>query len=47
MKSVIICDMEGWIEIFNKGVEEMFGYFVDEVIGKEWVFVFFLGEIVF
>ncbi|WP_425422616.1 UbiA family prenyltransferase [Phaeodactylibacter xiamenensis] len=46
MKSVITCDMEGRIETFNKGAEEMFGYPADEVIGKERVSVFSPGEIV-
>jgi len=46
MKSVITCDMEGRIETFNKGAEQMFGYSADEVIGKERVSVFSPGEIV-
>jgi 1,4-dihydroxy-2-naphthoate octaprenyltransferase len=46
MKSVITCDMEGRIETFNKGAENMFGYAADEVIGKERVSVFSPGEIV-
>lgn len=46
MKSVITCDMEGRIETFSKGAEELFGYRADEVIGKERVSVFSPGEIV-
>lgn len=46
MKSVITCDMEGRIETFNKGAEELFGYRAAEVVGKERVSVFSPGEIV-
>jgi 1,4-dihydroxy-2-naphthoate octaprenyltransferase len=46
MKSVIICDMEGRIEKFTKGAEDIFGYTAEEVVGKERVSVFSLGEIV-
>lgn len=46
MKSVIICDMEGRIEKFTKGAEEIFGYTAEEVVGKERVSVFSPGEIV-
>lgn len=46
MKSVITCDMEGIIETFNRGAEEVFGYKKEEVIGKERVSVFSPGEIV-
>ncbi len=46
MKSVITCDMEGRIETFNKGAEELFGYSTEEVVGKERVSVFSPGEIV-
>jgi len=31
-KSVITSDMEGRIETFNKGAEEIFGYEAEEVI---------------
>jgi PAS domain S-box-containing protein len=34
VKSVIVCDMEGRIETFNKGAEEIFGYSPEEVIHK-------------
>jgi 1,4-dihydroxy-2-naphthoate octaprenyltransferase len=46
MKSVITCDMEGRIETFSQGAEEMFGYPAEEIIGKERVSVFSPGEIV-
>lgn len=46
MKSVITCDMEGRIETFSQGAEELFGYRAGEVIGKERVSVFSPGEIV-
>lgn len=46
MKSVITCDMEGRIETFSKGAEELFGYSAEEVVGKERVSVFSPGEIV-
>lgn len=46
MKSVITCDMEGIIETFNRGAEEVFGYKKEEVIGKQRVSVFSPGEIV-
>jgi 1,4-dihydroxy-2-naphthoate octaprenyltransferase len=46
MKSVITCDMEGIIETFNKGAEEIFGYDKEELIGKKRVSLFSPGEIV-
>lgn len=46
MKSVITCDMEGRIETFSKGAEQLFGYRAEEVIGKERVSVFSPGEVV-
>ncbi|NIO43836.1 MAG: PAS domain S-box protein, partial [Burkholderiales bacterium] len=46
LKSVITADMEGRIETFNKGAEEIFGYSADEVIGKKRVSVFSPGLIV-
>jgi 1,4-dihydroxy-2-naphthoate polyprenyltransferase len=46
MKSVITCDMEGRIETFNKGAEQMFGYTADEVINRIRVSAFSPGEIV-
>ena len=43
IKSVITCDMEGRIETFNKGAEDLFGYQAEEVIGKKRVSVFSPG----
>ena len=42
-KSVITCDLEGRIETFNHGAEEIFGYQKDEVIGKKRVSLFSPG----
>jgi PAS domain-containing protein len=33
-KGVITCDLEGRIETYNQGAEEIFGYIAEEVIGK-------------
>jgi 1,4-dihydroxy-2-naphthoate octaprenyltransferase len=46
LKSVITCDLEGRIETFNKGAEQVFGYRPEEVIGKKRVSVFSPGLIV-
>ena len=46
MKSVITCDLEGRIETFNEGAEELFGYEADEVIGEERVSLFSPGLVV-
>jgi 1,4-dihydroxy-2-naphthoate octaprenyltransferase len=43
LKSVITCDMEGRIETFNQGAEQIFGYRADEVIGKKRVSLFSPG----
>lgn len=45
-KSVITCDLEGRIETYNKGAEEIFGYRAEEVIGKKRVSLFSPGQIV-
>jgi 1,4-dihydroxy-2-naphthoate polyprenyltransferase len=45
-KSVIVCDMEGRIETFNKGAEEIFGYSPEEVINNRRVSLFSPGLIV-
>jgi len=45
-KSVITCDMEGRIETFGDGSEQMFGYTKEEVIGKKRVSLFSPGQIV-
>ena len=34
IKSIITCDLDGKIETFSKGAEELFGYSADEIIGK-------------
>ena len=44
--SIITCDMEGRIETFGKGAEEIFGYTADEVIMKKRVSVFSPGNVV-
>ena len=44
--SVITCDLEGRIETFSTGAEEMFGYTADEVIGKKRVSIFSPGLVV-
>ena len=46
VKSVITCDLEGRIETFNKGAEQIFGYRADEVIGKKRVSLFSPGQVV-
>lgn len=44
--SVITCDMEGRIETFNEGAQQIFGYAPSEVIGKKRVSLFSPGEVV-
>ena len=46
VKSVITCDMEGRIETYNQGAEQIFGYGADEVIGKKRVSLFSPGQVV-
>lgn len=46
VKSTITCDMEGRIETYNKGAEEIFGYSAEEVIGHKRVSLFSPGLIV-
>jgi 1,4-dihydroxy-2-naphthoate octaprenyltransferase len=46
LKSVITCDLEGRIETFNQGAQEIFGYSPDEVIGKKRVSLFSPGLVV-
>lgn len=43
LKSTITCDMEGRLETFNAGAEEIFGYKASEVIGKARVSLFSPG----
>ena len=45
-KSVITCDLEGRIETYNQGAEEIFGYQAEEVIGKKRVSLFSPGQTV-
>jgi 1,4-dihydroxy-2-naphthoate polyprenyltransferase len=46
VKSVITCDLDGKIETFNDGAEELFGYDADEAIGRLRVSAFSPGEVV-
>jgi 1,4-dihydroxy-2-naphthoate polyprenyltransferase len=46
MKSVIVCDLEGRIETFNQGAQEIFGYSSEEVIGQKRVSLFSPGLVV-
>lgn len=46
IKSVITSDLEGRIQTFNKGAEQLFGYKPEEVIGKKRVSLFSPGQIV-
>jgi 1,4-dihydroxy-2-naphthoate octaprenyltransferase len=45
-KSTITCDMEGVIETYNEGAQQLFGYHPEEVIGKKRVSLFSPGWIV-
>jgi PAS domain S-box-containing protein len=46
VKSTITCDMEGRLETFNAGAEQVFGYKAAEVIGKARVSQFSPGLVV-
>jgi len=46
LKSVITCDLEGRIETYNPGAQELFGYAPEEVIGKKRVSLFSPGLVV-
>ena len=46
IKSTITCDMEGRIETFSKGAEQIFGYNAEEIIGHKRVSLFSPGLIV-
>lgn len=46
VKSTITCDMEGRLETFNAGAEQVFGYSAAEVIGKARVSQFSPGLVV-
>ncbi|MFL7891931.1 MAG: UbiA family prenyltransferase [Anaerolineales bacterium] len=45
-KSVVTCDLEGRIQTYNKGAEEIFGFRAEEVIGKKRVSLFSPGQTV-
>jgi 1,4-dihydroxy-2-naphthoate polyprenyltransferase len=46
VKSVITCDLDGRIETFNQGAQDLFGYTPDEAIGRLRVSAFSPGEVV-
>lgn len=46
IKSVITCDLEGRIQTYNQGAEQIFGYRPEEVIGKKRVSLFSPGQAV-
>ena len=46
LKSVITCDLDGKIETFSSGAQDMFGYTEHEIIGKGRVSDFSAGQIV-
>ena len=46
LKSVITCDLDGKIETFSEGAEQLFGYTQNEIIGKGRVSDFSSGQIV-
>lgn len=46
IKSTVTCDMEGIIETFNDGAQQLFGYRPDEVVGIKRVSLFSPGWIV-
>ena len=46
LKSVITCDLDGKIETFSEGAQQLFGYSEQEIIGKGRVSDFSAGQIV-
>ena len=34
IKSIITCDLDGKVETFSEGAQELFGYTPEEIIGK-------------
>ncbi|MFW5951080.1 MAG: UbiA family prenyltransferase [Gemmatimonadota bacterium] len=46
VKSVITCDLDGKIETFNEGAQQLFGYTPDEAVGRLRVSAFSPGEVV-
>ena len=46
LKSVITCDLDGKVETFSEGAQKLFGYTLDEIIGKGRVSDFSPGQVV-
>ena len=46
LKSVITCDLDGKIETFSEGAQQLFGYTENEIVGKGRVSDFSAGQIV-
>jgi 1,4-dihydroxy-2-naphthoate polyprenyltransferase len=46
VRSIITCDLEGRIETYNEGAEQLFGYAPEEVIGRKRVSLFSPGMVV-
>ena len=46
VKSIITCDLDGKIETFSEGAQNLFGYTSEEVIGKIRVSDFSEGQVV-
>ena len=46
LKSIITCDLDGKVETFSEGSEELFGYDASEIINKGRVSDFSPGQVV-
>ena len=46
LKSIITCDLDGKVETFSEGAEELFGYDSSEIINKSRVSDFSPGQVV-
>ena len=46
IKSIITCDLDGKVETFSEGAQDLFGYSSEEVIGKKRVSDFSDGQVV-
>ena len=46
LKSIITCDLDGKVETFSEGAEELFGYDASEIINKGRVSDFSPGQVV-
>ena len=46
LKSIITCDLDGKVETFSEGAEELFGYDSSEIINKSRVGDFSPGQVV-